>query len=447
MPPKKLKKFCGLTKFIQQNDKDLYQALDDLCLFGLFRPRGRGVTFLYPSDKAYRKKIIDHAYSNNPEKAVDMVRALVLLDYLPAPADFKNKKDDISNALHKKLEVESADSKEVKLKSGHKLIVDSSYAHLRDGDPVAVYMLTGKGELPTTGTASVMKYNNTKTDTRGGSSKSNSIIITECVENIYESGNHEIFKTVMAIIYSYAVENDDSGSSVIYNKLCASARASFYNVIAPWYLEKDNTIDNMLNVMQLADLIKCDSPTIMKLITEWSPKYNEKLKGLIEKVGGETNTTERDNVRVKLLTSIKDPTTSRMKVLEAYGNNKDKLYKDLLTMYCYLAAINEDDDSTYFKTTFKFVMKHIFNHNDSFNESVNETVYNLSLYYNLVKSDAFLYKPVYDKSQISPSYTDLQNALPNPNDPTLFTIQFNDVLIEKYGGSDNSFFGGLVNNL
>ena len=293
-----------------------------------------------------------------------------------------------------------------------------------------------------------MKYNNTKNDTRGGSSsKSNSILITECVENIYASGNHEIFKAVMSIIYSYAVESDESASSVIYNKLCASARASFYNVVAPWHLEKDYTIDNMLNVMQLSDLIKCDSTTVMKLIMEWAPKYNEKLKGLIEKVGIETDTTERDNVRIKLLTSIKDPTTARMKVLMAYGNNKNKLYKDLLTMYCYLAAINEDNDPSYFQTTFKFVMKHIFNHNDSFNESVNETVYNLSLYYNLVKSDAFLYKPVYDKSQISSSYTDLQNNLPNPNDPTLFTIQFNDVLIEKYGGESNSFFGGLVDSL
>ena len=90
MPSKKVKKFCRVTKFLEQTDKDLYQALDDLCLFGLFRTRGRGVTFLYPTDKSYRKKIIDSAYSNTPEKAVDMIRSLVLLDYLPSPNDFKN---------------------------------------------------------------------------------------------------------------------------------------------------------------------------------------------------------------------------------------------------------------------------------------------------------------------------------------------------------------------
>ena len=52
MPAKKVKKFCRVTKFLQQTDKDLHQALDDLCLFGLFRTRGRGVTFLYPVDKS-----------------------------------------------------------------------------------------------------------------------------------------------------------------------------------------------------------------------------------------------------------------------------------------------------------------------------------------------------------------------------------------------------------
>ena len=207
MPSKKVKKFCRVTKFLEQTNKDLYQALDDLCLFGLFRTRGRGVTFLYPTDKSYRKKIIDHAYSNNPEKAVDMIKALVLLDYLPSPTDFNNKKDDIPNALHKKLEVDSADANGVKLKSGHKLEVDKSFVPLRAGEPVAVYKISGKGELPLTGAASTMKYNNkSKGEYRGGSlEKSDEIKITECVESIYAKGEKKIYRTVMSLIYQYAV--------------------------------------------------------------------------------------------------------------------------------------------------------------------------------------------------------------------------------------------------
>lgn len=457
MPPKKLKKFCGITKFIQQNDKDLHQALDDLCLFGLFRPRGRGVTFLYPSDKAYRKKIIDHAYSNNPEKAVDMVRALVLLDYLPSPADFKNKKDDISNALHKKLEVESADANEVKLKSGHKLVIEATYKHLRDGDPVALYTMSGKGELPTTGTAATMKYNNTNPSThKGGSGESIAIRITNCVEKFHMDGNLEIYQTVVGIIYIYA--RSVQKAELIYHKICASARASFYNIVAPWKKERDIAIDELLEKSGIQLMVKCTTKTINDLIATYANLYNENLMELIKATGHDTITKKRDEIRKKLLKDIQQPIDARIAVFNAYMSfysdekiAKSSLYRDLLTVYCYLSARNELEDTTgtYYEHSFRFVMKHVFNHNDSFSESCSETVYNLLIFHNLLKSDAFLYKPVYENTQIDEFYRDLRGQLPIPNDKNLFTIQFNPVITAVGGGGDgdDSFFGGIVNKL
>jgi hypothetical protein len=449
MPSKKVKKFCRVTKFLEQTDKDLYQALDDLCLFGLFRTRGRGVTFLYPTDKSYRKKIIDHAYSNNPEKAVDMIKALVLLDYLPSPTDFKNKKDDIPNALHKKLEVDSADSKEVKLKSGHKLSVNKSFTSLRAGEPVAVYDISGKGELSLMGTASTMKYNNkTKGGYRGGAlDKSDEIKLTECVERIYASGEDKIYMTVMSLIYQYAVEKAGPDvKNLINNRLCASARASFYNIVSPWSLEKDYNISNMIRDADLVSLVNCDTATVSALVNKRIPEYKIQLANLI----GETDrsvTEPRDKKRKELINVIKTPTEARTKVLTAYEGDSSRLYKDLLTVYCYIAALNEAEDPSYFTNSFVFVMKHIFNHNNSFSESVNETVYNLSIYYNLIKSDAFLYMPVSDKDQIDPLYTDKHSILPDPNDESLFTIQFNTDLVSKFGGGSDTFFGGIVGGL
>ena len=459
MPPKKLKKFCGITKFIQQNDKDLHQALDDLCLFGLFRPRGRGVTFLYPSDKAYRKKIIDHAYSNNPEKAVDMVRALVLLDYLPSPADFKNKKDDISNALHKKLEVDSADAKEVKLKSGHKLVIEATYKHLRDGDPVALYTMSGKGELPTTGTASTMKYNNSKSDIRtGGAHVSDAVAITNFVETSYIAGNKNIYKAVVCLIYK-AVTDDNTYADVceeIYSRICATARASFYNILRPWNKERNLKIDELINKIRLVQITNIEPDKTTTLIQTYGVnEYTEHLTKLITQMGKPTDTSRRDEIQNKLLIDIRNPTGARLAVLNVYQtfyNTIDKetvmeyIYRDLLTVYCYLSALNEQTDTYYFNTTFRFVMKHIFNHNNSFSESCNETVYNLSMFYNLVKSDVFLYTPVYDSSQIH-GYQDLGGGLPTPNDDTKFTTQFNTVVLVEGGGGDDSFFGGIVSGL
>ena len=134
-------------------------------------------------------------------------------------------------------------------------------------------------------------------------------------------------------------------------------------------------------------------------------------------------------------------------MLAAYDGNLSRLYKDLLTVYCYLAALNEAEDPSYFTNSFTFVMKHIFNHNNSFSESVNETVYNLSIYYNLVKSDAFLYTPVSKKNEIDSLYVDMHSQLPDPNAETLFTIQFNTDLVNKFGGGSDTFFGGIVGGL
>ena len=453
MPSKKVKKFCRVTKFLEQTDKDLYQALDDLCLFGLFRTRGRGVTFLYPTDKSYRKKIIDHAYSNTPEKAVDMIKALVLLDYLPSPTDFKNKKDDIPNALHKKLEVDSADANGVKLKSGHKLEVDKSFAPLRAGEPVAVYKISGKGELSLTGAASTMKYNNkSKGGYRGGSlEKSDEIKLTECVERIYASGQSKIYMTVMSLIYQYAADNADAVvKKLIHGRICASARASFYNIVAPWSLEKDYNIATMIRGADLVSLVACDQATVANLIKSREDQYKTQLGRLINVVDGRTDravTEKRDEKRKELINVIKTPTEARTKVLTAYEGDSSRLYKDLLTVYCYIAALNEAEDPSYFTNSFVFVMKHIFNHNNSFSESVNETVYNLSIYYNLIKSDAFLYIPVSNKNQIDPLYTDKHSILPDPNDESLFTIQFNTDLVSKFGGGSDTFFGGIVGGL
>ena len=477
MPAKKVKKFCRLAKFLEQSDKDLYQAFDDLCLLGLFRVRGRGLTFLYPADKAYRKKIIDHAYSNNPEKAVEMVKCLVLLDFLPSPSDFNSKKDDIPNSHHKKLEVESADAKEVKLKSGHKLVVDKTYIPLRSGEPIAVYQLTGKGELPTTGTSSSMKYNNESSGNKrggyvqgGGSldnfsfNKSDVIKLTKCVENYYASGNSDdircIYRCVLSLIYGYAITDacDKNTRYDIYRRICASPRASFYSILAPWSLEKNYNIDNLITSSGLSELVACDKSKISTLVNNTKESYDNNLGNLIDKCREENDLSNsvdstvinRNKIRDELIKNIKSPLLSKTEILKAYGSDTSRLYKDLVTVFCYLSASHEKDDADYYKHSFTYIMENIFNHNNSFSDSVNQSAYNLSIFYNLVKSDAFLYTPLKsnESTLLTNQYKDFTKELPNPNDGSLYTIQFSDIAKKGGGGCDSStYFGGIVNSL
>jgi len=145
--PKKTQKYCSIHRFLEDNDKELHEVFERLCIGTLLRPKGKanGVTFLYPKDADYRKEIISAAYGANPEKALQMLRAITLLDYLPQTSDFVTRKDDLPNALLQRVGVTSADSKTVKLSSGLELTKDSKFVPM-DGRKLCVYKMSGKGK-------------------------------------------------------------------------------------------------------------------------------------------------------------------------------------------------------------------------------------------------------------------------------------------------------------
>jgi hypothetical protein len=441
MPPKKVKKFCRVTKFLEQNDKDLYQALDDLCLLGLFRPRrDKGITFLYPSDKAYRKKIIDHSYSNSPEKAVEMFKCLILFDYYKNPSDFS--RGSISNAHNEIVEIETTTAKDVKLKSGHTLTPNKEYIPLRDGEPVTVYTLTGKGELTKSGIKASMKPQDSKYKARGGAEQRVQGL-AEFVHKEYCNVNRSIYKAVVSCIYGYASTLENSANSKkIYDRICASARASFYSIFEPYNSVRNSEVDTIISESGIYNMIeKLSEDNKITFMKKGVDSYDAHLKDLIIIHGSSSDAKEIDN-RDIILCNTKTLTEARINVLNAYKGNDFRLYRDVLSVYCYLAAVMESEDDTYFNNCFVYSIKNIFNEPTCFKEGTNDAVTNASLYLNLMKSDAFLYKQVYERSQINANYDDLDGALPDPNDSKCFTIQFSDV-VSKHGGGAETFFGGM----
>lgn len=439
MPSRKPKKFCRLTKFLEVTDKDLHQTFDDLCLFSLFRSRGgRGITFLYPTDKSYRKKIIDLAYSNTPEKAIDMIKALVLMDYLPSPTDFKNKKDDIPNSLKKKLEVEDADSKSVKLKGGLKLELNSSFIPLRSDDHVAVYKLSGKGELSLSGSPSTMKYTQGKTGGSyyGGDIANYKAKLTKFVEHVYTTDRlfgKNVYKFVLALIYQYAIKNTDINyKKKIYSYITASSRATYYLLVNP------HSNIEILSTNLYSILAKLDDKT-------WEAEkndlnlFNKSRDALLQEVGVITNVSRDSDyvVQKNILDTSRNSMEYVQKISEEY-TDKQKLAQDLLSVYCYLSAIKEAEnpnDNSYYKDCFLYVMKKLFNDPSYILRGTRDLAYNLTLYGNLLKSDAFLYKPKLS-SQPRDSRYPVVDELPKPTDSkTLFTIEHSREMA-KYGGGD-----------
>jgi hypothetical protein len=446
--PRNVKKFCRLSKYLQQTDKDLYQVFDDLCLFSLFSKRGgRGITFLYPTNKSYRKKIIDLAYSNTPEKAVEMIKTLVLMDHLSSTDEFEKKKDDIPNSLRKKLEVDKGDSKEVNLKGGLKLVDEKKYVKLYSNDNTAVYLLSGSGELPTSGTQSSMKYvqETSPSHTKGGGSSTNKLVLEQFLSKKYCSGdgekNSSAYKIAVGVLCKYALDHTDPAyKKRIYSGLCASYKASYYNLVNPYGAD----------VYNIGDAIEI----LFTVIEGWGSipndisSFDQAIRGFITSMQTGVNVSEEITKNLdeqkNIIDNCSNSTEYITKVKTSYGNNKNALFKDLLTIYCYLATIKDDAESykDYHMHCFIPVMKNLFSDRNYLLNNKSDLANTYTLYGNLVKSDAFKYVP---KTEPDTRYPIIV-GLPDPNKKEArFSTQFNDLMIKRGGGGSDlmSFMGGV----
>ncbi len=143
----RLSKYCRIFQWVETQDSALAGAIRDLCMEGQLWPRrGRGVTFLYPKEKAYREEIIAKTYSDEAEQAIRMLEALILPVHVATPADFRG---DIGSKLGVKLEVESISGGKIMLQGGVQLAAAPSFEPLRR-DNIAVWLLEA-GRAPLDG--------------------------------------------------------------------------------------------------------------------------------------------------------------------------------------------------------------------------------------------------------------------------------------------------------
>jgi hypothetical protein len=191
----KFKKYCSILNFLEDHEPELHRVVRGLCQTGLLIPRGiDGITFMCPSDKNYKKKIIDSAYSDDSEKAVQMIKALIITDIIDKPNMFMNK--EVGNRLGQVIDVETANTKEVKLANGGMLTIDDRFKPTDERKNIAVYKLSGDTEIPLSGKKSshTDQTDQTNGGFYGGRSKSKkkhhtlSSIIQGGVENAAKTG-------------------------------------------------------------------------------------------------------------------------------------------------------------------------------------------------------------------------------------------------------------------
>lgn len=158
--------FCRIENWVRAHDADFMAAIDSLCKGSALNYSGRtnGVTFLYPSDEAYRREIIDLAYSDDAAKAEAMIDALILPDVFLTGEDFKRRdaSPGVGNRAGVRLHVKAASARSVELDGGVKLAPADDFKWLprKAGAPggpalaqkISVWLVK-EGRLPVTGEA------------------------------------------------------------------------------------------------------------------------------------------------------------------------------------------------------------------------------------------------------------------------------------------------------
>lgn len=149
---KKMQKYPRILDYLEVHHPKVYEIIDDLAMHGSLTPRrGGAITFLLPDDKylAEIKKVMESA---TPEKATDMVSALILTGLYESPKDFGTK-DDIANLSGNKLIVKSVTASKVLVEDGE-LSLDTKFKPFeRQGTAkrgnMAVWYLKGSVKLDT----------------------------------------------------------------------------------------------------------------------------------------------------------------------------------------------------------------------------------------------------------------------------------------------------------
>lgn len=140
---KGVSKQCSILNYLRRTDEELHELLQDLCIGKMLIPHkgSPGITFLRPN-KALFNEIQTMAAGDEPEKAIEALQSLVLLDSLPNIGDFDDKKSDIPTYLRKKLPVTSVDGKKVVLSNGAEIVPDKDFQARSDRGNINVYIIS-----------------------------------------------------------------------------------------------------------------------------------------------------------------------------------------------------------------------------------------------------------------------------------------------------------------
>ncbi len=430
MPDRTLKKFCRLSKYIEQIDKDFYGTFEDLCLTHLLKPaRGNnGITLIYPGEKSYRQKIINAAYSDQPEKAIEMLKSLILQDYYPTPTSFEG---TVVNLLNHKVEIEEVSDKHVKLSKDLKLEKDKDFVPMGYRENMAVYTLTGKGEMPLEGSPVKVEKSPKKKGGFlgfGGSSRAevNKKLEEEYQTHLKKVDNVYAKKVCMQLELLFPKNTSEAkvDKKAVLDFLGNSEFSDSY--LLDQYCEK--------NEPKIFDLLKealdktCNGNTLggkQFTYADYITKKNEVLDELKQTIGGSTEDPcykKKEYNDETRLNNIQSPIEIRERIHTLYNDDRTKIGKDLFIVFSciYMDLWMNEPDMDCAKSQFRnfaYLASNVFNNVEDLVKQEFDIARDLTLYGNLLKSDVFKFNPVAPaQGYVVPS------ELPSPLDMNKYSL-------------------------
>jgi hypothetical protein len=143
--------YCKITSWIEHNkkhkDHEYAKSISNLCLESYLNPsKFNGLTFLYQTDKAHRKKFNDAVFTKASRPLCDEFKRHILPDVFLSCEDFKTK--EVGNILGEKYIVESCKNDTVTFKNGMKIQAvensgDNSFEPLSENlkDVIRIYYI------------------------------------------------------------------------------------------------------------------------------------------------------------------------------------------------------------------------------------------------------------------------------------------------------------------
>ncbi len=446
MVKNQLKKFCRLGKFIEQNEPDLFQVFDDLCIMYLLKPaRGAdGITFLLPEEAKYKKSIIDATYSDDPDVAINMLKSLILRGCYKEASDFSNKP---VNLLDQELVIDEIKGNTVKLPNGLTLKKSKKFVPSSSRENMSVFEVTGNGQIPLDEPdAKRIKHAPKKVVTGGGHNTIKKLNATlsrlyKEKDNYSLSNNYYMKKVYIQLelikartgqapsdLVNY-LGNDEFSDSHLLDIYCEKKRHyDVFDCLCKWLEDPES--------MNRINAITCNHYCALK-------------KNICQQLSGrgadDANIDAQRNVN---LNEIRSPVEIR-NIVKKHYNSDFVLGKDLYIVYSniFKDLWRRPSDRDVFDH-WVYMSTNCYSDVERLVKCKVDIARDLTLWGNLLKSDVLCYKPQATFPQQPAGYTAL-DAIPDPIELKKYSLNY---IQHKYrttvtGGKCDQQLENLLKNL